>query len=292
MGVAIGGLVLVGLLVEGKLNQKAFTRLAGLLGACVLAAAVTPLGPSLLLSPLTVGANGREFVTEWMPSSVRNPSVTLVLLMLASAWGLWLWQRRRLPVWQLLMWCAAVAFSLSMQRTVPIAAILSALVLAEAAENYLATREGVSVSLNSVKRSARLSWCLAAVLAAAVAVPLADARGRHASAVPQAFAPHLAELEEGTRVISFGDLTGWLMFTAPQVEPVFDLRIEQYSPAHVRAYIDTMQAERGWKAFLQETSAHTAILEDDSPLSAALMESRNWQVVARDGGFILLQKHS
>jgi hypothetical protein len=239
-----------------------------------------------------VGANGREFVTEWMPSSVRTPSVALVLMALAGTWCLWLYQRRRPPLWQLLLFCAAVAFSLTMQRTVPVAAVLAAILLAEAAEHLLVTREAVPLSLASVGRWAQLSWCVAAALAVGVAVPLAESRGSAAADVPSGLASHLSALPQGSRVISFGDLTGWVMFTAPQVEPVFDLRIEQYSPAHVRGFISTMHAEQGWQAFLQRTGANTAVLETDSPLSAALLESDTWQLVAQDGGFVLLQERS
>ncbi|MDF2093096.1 hypothetical protein P0Y31_12150 [Knoellia sp. 3-2P3] len=293
MGLAFGGLVVLGLLVGGALSVASFKRLGILLGACTAAAALTPLGPNLLLTPISVGSNGRQFVAEWMPSSVRTPAVALALVMLAATWLLWLVGRQRPPAWQLLAFCAATTFSLAMQRTVPLAAIIAAFLLAGASEQVFRQRSVLTAGLQirAVPSVVGL-WVGAAALASIAAVPLANVRGQEVTGVPIALEERLQGLAAETHLLSYGDATGWLMFTAPQVRPVFDLRIEQYSPAQVHRFIDAMQAKRGWEQFISDTGTQAALLESDSPLTAALTEQLQWQVSAGGSGFVLLEAPS
>ena len=136
LGLVIGGLVIVGLLVGRTLTVRAFATLAGLFVACLAVASLTPIGPRLLFTPFTVGANGKEFVLEWMPSSARTPAVALALVMLGAAWALWMTGRRRPPAYQLLLFASAVSFTLTMQRTVPIGAFLAVFLLGDALDHY------------------------------------------------------------------------------------------------------------------------------------------------------------
>lgn len=288
MGLVGGGLVTVGLMLSESAAKRRIASLVGLLAACLTAAALTPLGPKLLLTPFSVGSNGRQFVLEWMPSSVRTPAVALVLAILATVLFLWIIAAQRPPAPHLLLFAAAVVFALTMQRTVPIGAVLAVLLLGDAAETLAPARSSVPSPRSSTPVA--LAWAGAAVLASLLALPLAGHQGDTVGGVPMALGERLQELPRGSRVIAFGDLTGWVMFTAPQVEPVFDLRIEQYSPSYVRSYIRAMKAEPGWDQFLGRTGTNVALLEDDAPLSAALTEQLGWRVVGRSNGFVLLER--
>ena len=288
MGLVAGAIVTVGLMISASAGRRRIARLVGLLAACVTAASLTPLGPKLLLTPFSVGSNGRQFVLEWMPASVRTPAVALVLATLATVWLLWVIAARRPPAPHLLLFVAAVIFALTMQRTVPIGAVLAVLLLGEAAETLTAARSGMPSHRSST--TVALAWAGAAVAASLLALPLAGHQGEGVGGVPMALGERLQELPRGSRVMAFGDLTGWVMFTAPQVEPVFDLRIEQYSPSYVRSYIRAMRAEPGWDAFLSRTGTNVALLEEDAPLTAALTEQLGWRVAGRSNGFILLER--
>jgi hypothetical protein len=213
--------------------------------------------------------------------------------MLAVTWLLWLVGRQRPPAWQLLAFCAATTFSLAMQRTVPFAAIIAAFLLAGALDHVVRQRFALAVG-TSVRTVPSVigRWVGAAALASIAAVPLASARGLEVTGVPIALEERLQDLAAGTHLLSYGDASGWLMFTAPHVRPVFDLRIEQYSPAQVHRFIDAMQAKRGWEQFISDTGTQVALLESDSPLTAALTEQLQWQVTARGSGFVLLEAPS
>lgn len=294
LGLVVGGLVVLGLALGRAVTGVQWLRLVGVLAASFLAAGVTPLGPRLLLTPFEVGSNGREFVTEWFPSSVRSPDVALALVMLALVYAAWALLRERPAAWQLLTFLAAIAFVLTMQRTVAVGAFLAAPLLAEQVERLLARRraerghEPVGPSGAPIERREPAAWAVGLVVACLVAIPLAGARADTVHAVPVALQQQVRALPPQTRVIADGDVTGWLLFEAPQAAPVFDLRIESYSGAHVKAYINATEAGPGWEDFVADGRATSALLPTQSPLALALVEQLNWSVVARGDGYQLL----
>lgn len=290
LGLVVGGVVVLGLGLSRSLSLSSWLRLAGLLFGCLVAAAVTPIGPRLVLTPFTVGSNGREFVTEWLPSSVRSPHVALVLGLLALAYGGWVASGRRPPLWQVLSFVAAIGFTLTMQRTVAVGAFIAAPLLAEQVETLLARRDHSPRLVRLVRPGRReaVGWAVGLVLAAVVAVPLSSAHSARVRAVPTALSQQVAALPAGSRVVADGDVTGWLLFTAPQTRPVFDLRIEAYGKQYVEDYISAMEAAPGWPAFIARAGATSALLPASSPLGLALVEQLGWSVVARGDGYQLL----
>lgn len=282
LGVVVGAAVLVG----RGLHAPGQGRLAVLWGLSAATAAATPLGPQLLLTPLTAGYNGRQFVEEWMPSSAREPNVLCALAMVALLVGLWLWSRHRPTPWELLLLVASVALVLVMQRTVPVGAFILAPLLAEAATGAV----GPSPQ-PYIPRKRELSWLAVGVcVACLICVPLAKSAASQAPRyVPVALESRLGSLPQGTRVIAEGDVTGWLLYAAPNLQPVFDLRIESYSASHVKRFITTMAADPGWQDFVAATAPRAAVLLADSPLALALQEESGWTTVAQDRGFLLLE---
>ena len=294
VGVGLGALVVAGIVLQRLFSPRDRNRLIMVLAGCVVAAGLTPLGPRLVVSPFSVGGNARQFVTEWMASSVRTPSVALSLLVLGAVFALWVTSRRQPPYWQVMLWVAAILLVLVMQRTVGIGAIVGAMLLADAAENHLARRAPTAPSpvhrTAAGARAAELGVLLSATLVAVLlAIPLAATGAQAARGVPTALTQPLRQLPQGTHVISDGDLSGWLMFQAPQLRPVFDIRVEVYSAAHIRGFIDALSAEPGWTAYLGHAQTRAALLKADAPLVSALGNQWHWTVVASDRGYVLME---
>src|SRR5699024_8820210 len=110
----------------------------------------------------------------------------------------------------------------------------------------------------------------AALVATTLAAPLAAVRADAAHGVPTALASPLNTLAPGTHVISDGDMSGWVLFVAPRVRPVFDIRVEVYTPSHIKGFIGALRAEPGWAAYLTQTQTRAALLKTDAPLVSAL----------------------
>ena len=283
MGPALGGLVTFALLLSRRLTRRDALRLIALLVACAAAAACTPIGPKLLLTPASVGSNGRQFVQEWMPSSVRSPYVMAALLILAMTWLTWVVSQQRPQPWQLVLLLAGFTLVLSMQRTAAVGAMVAAPLLCEAAEAAL----GRGWSSRTTRPPWRL-WSTAAATGLLAAIPLASTRAAEPAGLPTALQPQLEHLPAGSKVLVEGDTSGWLMFAAPHLRPVFDLRIESYSAAHVKRYIAVMAAEPGWDRFVTTSDTTAALVPLDAPVRSALTDQLRWVEVGRDAGLVLL----
>ena len=284
MGLALGGLVTVTLFLSQRLARSDMLRLTALLGACLAAAACTPVGPRLLLTPGSVGSQGRQFVQEWMPSSVRSPFVMAALAMLTVAWLIWISTQHRPESWQLVLLLAGFGLVLSMERTVAVGAIVAVPLLCGAVETALSRGWPSAMS--------RLPWRLCSAAAAVgivAAIPLAAARTAEPIGLPTALEPQLGSLPAGSRILVDGDASGWLMFSAPHLHPVFDLRIESYSAAHVKRYIAVMDAGPGWDNFIGSSNATAALIPIDAPVRSALTEQLRWVEIGSDSGLVLLR---
>jgi hypothetical protein len=130
---------------------------------------------------------------------------------------------------------------------------------------------------------------VAASLGIVLAVPVASATATEVAGVPAALTADLNALRPGTRVMVNGDTSGWMLFAAPQLRPVYDLRVESYSAQQVEDYIRVMAAEPGWDRILARSGASAALVPDDAPLRAALTEQRGWTETGSDAGLVLLE---
>ena len=292
-GAAIGGVLALCVILACGVGRRAALRLVGLLAACAAAAALTPVGPRLLLTPFAVSGQGRQFVQEWMPSSVRSPHVLAALGLLAVAWLCWVALGRRMPGWHVVLVVVGCALALSMARTVAVAAFVAVPLAATAIEAVLRDREGAPRDAlprqERVVGRATALWATAALAGVLVAAPVAAARADTPVGVPLALGPRLAALPQGTRVLVDGDTSGWLMYAAPQLRPVYDLRVESYTAHQVEDFIGAMSADPGWDAYVRDRGVTVALVPSGSPIGAALVEQDRWAEVGRDHGHVLLE---
>lgn len=283
VGIAVGLVIMAGLLLDHRLTRAIATRLLGVLMMSFAAAGLTPLGPRLLLSPLAVGKNASEFVGEWQSTSIRNPFAALTLAMLGLVLLSWFRSGRRPPWFQILLLLTGVAATLAMTRTIAVGAVIAAPLLANEIQLY----RGRPV-LESTRRS-RSAWVALILVALVAAAPLSAARAQSAAAVPDHLRPQLSLIPPGTVVLAEGDISGWLFWADPQVRPVLDPRIEIYPAAHVRAFVSAMAAEPGWQEFVNKTGARYALVLSGSPIATALVERAGWSQIGKDAGFVLLR---
>src|SRR5665647_2702554 len=283
VGIAVGLVCIAGLLLDRRLTRAATTRLLAIPVLSLAAAGLTPLGPRLLFSPLSVGTNTNEFVGEWQPTSVHNPFAVVTLAMFGLVILSWVRRRRQPPWWQIGLLLTGVAATLAATRTIAVGAVIAAPLLAQEIQLYRGRPVGATTRRS---RSACTALILTALVAAA---PLSAARAQSAVAVPNQLKPQLSLIPPGTVVLAEGDINGWLFWAEPQVRPVLDPRIEIYSPAHVRAFVSAMAAAPGWRQFVDRTGARYALVLIGSPIATALVERAGWSQIGQDAGFVLLR---
>ena len=283
VGLAVGLVMVAGLLLDRRLTRAAATKLIGVLTLSFAVAGLTPLGPRLLLSPLAVGTNASQFVGEWQSTSIHNPHALVTLAMLAVVVLCWVRLGRRPQWWEIGLLLTGVAATLAMTRTIAVGAVIAAPLIAQEIQLY---RDRPVVAAT---RRSRYAWAALIMVALVAAAPLSAARAQRPVAVPDQLLPKLSLIHPGTVVLAEGDISGWLFWAEPQVRPVLDPRIEIYPPAHVRAYVSAMAADPGWRQFVNKTGARYALVLAGSPIATALVERAGWQQIGDDAGFVLLR---
>ena len=234
----------------------------------------------MALNPFKVNAAVSSFVQEWQPPTVRNPllavflgSVLVVVVLWSRAGGT--------PPSRVLLFTMAVVCALWMARLIAVGAILLAPLFAEGLQN-LRHRHRTGWKVREIRM-----WVLLALSATALAVAMAPTVAARPAKVPVSLAPALGAIPAGTTILSDHALSGWLMWTQPDLKEAFDLRSEIYSAEWIRRFQSALAVRPGWQDYLADTQARYALLPDDSPLGLALGERLAWTRTARGQGFTL-----
>ena len=284
VGVGLGVLMVLGLLLDHRVNLRQSLRLMLVPLASLAAAGLTPIGPKLLTAPFTVGSNARTFVGEWQSPTIRQPVTVITLTLIGMVVLSWMRTSRKPEWWQLGLLAASFVSCLLMARTVAVAAVLIAPLVALEVQRY------VGSELSPMTRRARVGWLALVVAASVAAMPLAVAVAQDPVGVPGRLSSQLNNLPKGTIVVATGDITGWLLWTAPDLRPVEDLRVEIFSRDRVQEFVETMAAGPRWREFIDQNQVKAALLLSGSPLATALQERAGWRETGSDAGYVLLRK--
>jgi hypothetical protein len=283
VGVLIGLAVVAGLALDRRLDRRTALRLLAVPALSVVAAALTPVGPRLLLTPFEVSSNAAQFVQEWQPTDPRNFFAAVTLGMIALALMPWIRGRSALPWWQLALAGTAVVSTLAMFRTVPLGSIIAAPLLASA----LQQQRGHATT--PLSRRGTSAWIGLVAAGAILAAPIAGAVAQQPSGWPEGLRPQLAAIPAKTVVLNDFAAGGWLLWAEPQLTPVIDLRSEIYSTEYISDYSRAQEVRAGWQGFLDRTKPGYALLKTNAPLAAALQEQLHWTTVGKDADYVLLK---
>ena len=283
VGVLVGLAVVAGLALDRRLDRRTAARLLAVPALSIGAAALTPVGPRLLLTPLEVSSNASQFVQEWQPTDARNIFAAVTLAMIALALLPWIRGTSARPWWQIALAGSAVVCTLAMFRTIPIGSIIAAPLLASSLQEQ---RGHPPVALS---RRGAWAWVGLTTAAAILAMPIAAAVAQAPSGWPEGLRPQLAAIPAKTVILNDYAAGGWLLWAEPQLTPVIDLRSEIYSLGYIRQYIRTEQVLSGWQTLLHQTRPRYALLKANAPLTVALREQLHWSAVGQDAGYELLK---
>ncbi|QGN56697.1 hypothetical protein [Nostocoides sp. HKS02] len=84
-------------------------------------------------------------------------------------------------------------------------------------------------------------------------------------------------------------ISGWLLWSHPELVPAADLRMEIYPTDYLHRYIDAGNAAPGWEAFVARIGARYALVERKSAIADALVHERHWAPMATSSTFVLLR---
>jgi hypothetical protein len=279
VALVIGAVATAGLLLDRR-PVAVVVRSAGVTIACAVAAALTPVGPSLYGAVLTVSSRARYFA-EWLPPTWTTwSSIGFIVLFVVTLTGLLL---RGTNTWtETLLVALGGVFAAYADRTVPVGAAMLAPLAAAPWQSMLGRRRPVVAR----ERWAVLGGALAALAALGLAVP-------HTSADPlpqPGWAdPTLGGLPAGTKVLNDWNLGGYLMWRYPRL----DLMMHGYGDTFTTAELDRntrlLQVSPGWPEDVRASGARYALLRPGSLLSSQLMTQEGWRVVRQSDDLVLLR---
>ena len=275
----VGAVATIGLALD-RVPRGVVLRAGAVTAACAIAAAVTPVGPSLYGAVVQVGSRTAYFA-EWQPPDwVSWQSGGFAVLLAATLFGLW---RRGHNSWtETLLIMLAGVFAAYSERTVAVGAAM----LAPLAAAPLQALVGRRTPVGRGERRAVVGGSVLALVALAVAVP-------HTSADPlpePAWAdPALGTLPAGTKVLNDWAMGGYLMWRYPRLDLVMHGYGDTFTTSELDRNNGFLLLSPGWEQDLHATGARVAVLRPWTQLAYALVTDEGWRVVHRSDSLEMLR---
>jgi hypothetical protein len=275
----VGAVTTVGLALD-RAPGRVVARSSGLVVACAVAAAATPVGPSLYGGVVAVGDRASYFA-EWLPPDwVTWRSAAFAALLAATLVGLWV--RGRNSWTETLLITLAGLFAAYSVRTVPVGAAVLAPLAAAPLQSLLGRRTPVTRR----ERRAVLGGTAAALAVLALAVPYTSDKPLSEPAWADR---ELGAMPPGTKVLNDWALGGYLMWRYPQLDLVMHGYGDTFTTAELTRNNDLLSTRPGWQQDLRHLGVRVAVLRPNTALAIQLATTQGWRVVERSGDLELLE---
>lgn len=279
IGIAIAAVAVFGILVDDPRQWRRAHAWASVPILSAVAAALTPVGPALYTGVFRVNSISNYFI-EWGPPDLTDRSTAasallvsvLVLLKFRAPENSWF------SIALTLLCCVWLGWN---SRTVPIAAAMGAVLLADQMANVL--RRPLA---SRFERWATPALFSGALLALAFLVP-------HTAAAP-AFAGNAAHasvhaLPPGTGLLNEWNKGGTDMWLHPHLDVVMHGYGDMFTNDELDRNYSLGSLDPGWQEAIAELKVSDALLLVDERLAAALRDTLHWEVIAEDGGLVHLR---
>jgi hypothetical protein len=280
VGLTVGVAVILGLAADRRLGRGQVTRLAAIPLLSLAAAALTPVGPRLFESLVTIHAVS-PFIQEWRTPTLASASTLITAALAIATPVLWVAGRRRVPFTHVALWAVGVGWAALSMRSIALGAIILAPLAAAALDRALG-RPRPSISRGE-------AWLVggAAIASLVLAGALAATSPATPAGVPNGLNGALDRLPTDSVVYNSDVLGGWLMWSHPDLRQTADTRWELYGRTRAQDYLTVLNAAPGWDSLFDAYRPSAALVEEHSGLAQALPR-RGWTVAERSDGYVLL----
>lgn len=276
--VLVPALFVLAAVTDGVAGRVSWKKSAlGALG-CTVAAALTPVGPKLLLAPLLVSSSASR-ISEWEATAFRSPvawgfGMTLLLCWTAISWG------RRPDSRELATILALTVFGLLAYRNAVVSSILLLPVLATRLREHLSHVEtDLQVPLWSWRvTAASVGLWLALLYAEQSPIPEES---------PARIAAALSQMNDVRALVPYNE-SGYLReFGGKGVRVSIDGRADRYGRDQIDSHVRLMNGQRDWQRALTDVDPDVIVAEQSRALDDLLV-GHGWKVSVTDGDFVLL----
>lgn len=306
LGLVEAGVYLFALLIDRLTNRSAPARrgqvpaLAIVLVLMVGCVILNPNGARMYSYPFETltSAAMQKYIQEWFSPDLHlvefQPFGWLLLALVAAA----LWARARVPLPLILLSIIFGYAALRSARNIPIFALVAAPVLAREilegirAHGWFAR----NVDTGAVPRSFGYLnlGVLLLILAAAgtrVASVVANQAAVESANFPVAAANFIEKAKPPPNLYDSYGWGGYLIWRLyPEYRVYIDGRADVYGDQFIEDYLRIYRAEPGWSEELDRRGVRVALIEPDSPIALALLNSPGWHRVFLDNRSVVFEK--
>ncbi len=263
-------------------------QLASVTLLCVLAVALNPAGPEMLLYPFkTVGIGAlRDFIQEWQSPNFHALEQQAFLWLLFATFAVVALSRRPVDVTDLVLVCGVAYLGFLAGRNVPLLAVVAPPLLTRHAADLLA-RNGAERP--AFAGNAALNWVLLIVLALVAmlkvftVLPASVNEQAIAKVSPVGAAEFIRRARPPGPLYNTYNFGGYLMWALYPEYPVFvDGRTDLYDDAFLREYLRVSLGRPGYETVLNRYGVRLVLIESESLLGDRLSENPRWRELYRD----------
>jgi hypothetical protein len=238
----------------------------------VASAAVTPVGPRLVMQPFVVAHRARE-IAEWAPVHIRS----LQMLLVVALGCVFVTGRRWLTSGDRLFVGAVLVFAVLAVRNVAPAFVLLSLPLG---------RVMTGLAPGSLAQTPRTLFRSVAAMGPLAALAMLAITPAVSASVPLRLMSALNR-HTGAHVLVDYNIGGLVTGTARSVSPAVDGRTDIYDSGWLHRYLLLTEARGDWRVMLQALDPDLVVIQQDGALARAL-EAAGWQRETSEAGWVLL----
>lgn len=278
--VIVPALLMLLALIRAIERRDTWWKAAGLAVVSAAAAALTPVGPKLLVSGVGVGRAAGE-IAEWGPTTLAGPHVWGLVLAVGALLVLGL-AGYRAPARHVLFVLAVSAYGMWASRNAAFAGLLLTPALGAALE-WLLPRHLSSLHVPKwAVLGATPALAVAAVGSFAVNAGVPDE-------LPRSLASRLAAEKADVRVVAEYNVAGYLReFGGDGVRVSIDGRSDRYGADVILRHRDMLDGLRGWRARLDRLDPDFVVVHRRSPVRE-MLTADNWDLIEIDSLYALLR---
>lgn len=277
VGISISVVAALGHVLDGGSDWRRRLKVLGVPVGSALLAAVTPMGPGIYGAVLLVGSRS-DYFNEWDPPTLTDPPTSMMLALVLGA--LLVRMRRDRDLWTPdLMLLTGLAWGIYSGRTVPVAAVIGAVLLAR----QLRTASPFRVAS---RRESRI--VVAIGLLAALGLASVSASAQAEPSRPQWLDDRLEAMPRDTPIFSDLQFGGYLLWRYPDITTIAHGYADMYTTEELDLISDVSSVDAGWDDALRDLGAQYVLLGPDEPLTYALTHSAGWRVLETSDRVLLL----
>jgi len=306
MGLCVVAIYIIGGLIEFIVSEvftkknsaapsiKSIFILSVVLIISLLAVLVNPNGVFILVYPFqTLSSQAmQQLIQEWFSPDFHQLMWQPLAWFILAFIGAGMLGKKSISITKILLTLAFGYAALSSVRHVPLFTVVAIPILAEQIDSFVRVRGEVQAPNRLLYVvTPILLFCLLLITSLRF-IQVVKGQGKSETGTfPKVAVDWIEKNQPAGNIFNSYGWGGYIIWRLYPEYPVFiDGRADVYGDKFIFDYTDLYRANPGWEQILTENSVHLVLVEPESNLASALLQSTEWDVVFQDKISILFIK--